>query len=201
MAPVWVAAEARAALLLPGWGAIAGYGQVAASAHRSGVSLRIGAIGSVFDPDYGTLSGQVYSTNGYGINKLGGLGAFADLNLFHGLGIEGESRWQRLHQQGTIYQDNYLVGPRFQMGSRGRFQPYVKSLVGYGYMNYEQNYAHGWFTAVAVGGGLDVRLMRRLNLRAFDVEYQQWPQWQQPAFQSTPLFPYGVSAGLSYRIF
>ena len=187
--------------LVAGAGAVRMDAQVAASAKRSGISLRLGATGSVFDPDYGLTTSGYYSTNGYGINKLGGVGAYADLNLFRGLGIEGEARWQRFHQQGTIFQDNYLVGPRFQMGNRGRLAPYIKALVGYGYMNYEQNYAHGWFNAIAVGGGLDVRVTRRISLRALDVEYQQWPQWQQPLVQTTTLFPYGVSAGVSYRLF
>ncbi len=190
-----------ALLALAGLGAIQVEGQVAPSARKSGMTLRLGATGSIFDPDYGLLASNLYSTNGYGINKLGGVGAYADLTVFRGLGIEAEGRWQRFHQQGTIYQDNYLIGPRFQMGHLGRLTPYLKALVGYGYMNYEQDYAHGWFTAVTVGGGMDVRVTRRISLRAFDVEYQQWPQWQQPLVQSTTLFPYGVSAGVSYRLF
>jgi hypothetical protein len=64
-------------------------------------------------------------------------------------------------------------------------------------MNFEYNYATGQFTALAYGGGLDVKINRRLSVRAVDFEYQQWPKW----INGQQLFPYGVSVGVGYKIF
>ena len=69
-------------------------------------------------------------------------------------------------------------------------------------MNFEYNYAYGQYTMLAVGGGVDLRVTRRINLRAFDVEYQDWPKWSQPLISpTTALCPFGISAGVSYRVF
>jgi hypothetical protein len=56
--------------------------------------------------------------------------------------------------------------------------------------------ATGRFTAVAFGGGADIRLNRRFSLRAFDAEYQYWPTWG-----NSSLSPYGVSMGIGYKVF
>jgi hypothetical protein len=132
----------------------------------------------------------------YGPNNLGGLGAFVDLNVFHGLGIEAEGRWLRFNEFENISQDNYLAGPRFQLRHISRATPYVKVLAGEGRMNFEDNIAIGRFTNIAYGGGVDVRITHRISIRAVDVEFQQWPK-----FLGGSLYPAGISAGVSYRIF
>jgi len=163
--------------------------QVAAAAQKSPISLSVGGRVSGFDPDFGP-------------NRLGGVGGFVDLRVFHGLGIEAEGRWLRFHQYQSIHEDNYLIGPRYQMPHIWRAMPYAKVLVGYGKMNFEYNYAYGQYTMLAVGGGVDLRVTRRINLRAFDVEYQDWPKWSQPLISpTTALYPFGISAGVSYRVF
>jgi hypothetical protein len=73
--------------------------------------------------------------------------------------------------------------------------PYAKVLIGVGKMNFNFNYATGRFTDIAYGGGVDIAVSKRLSVRAVDFEYQQWPAWL-----SSSLYPYGVSAGVSYRI-
>ena len=146
----------------------------------------MGGTVSAFDPDYIQ-------------NKAVGIGAYADLNLFHGIGIEGVARWQRFHDAYGISQDNYLVGPRYKLHHVWRAQPYVKALGGFSNMNFG-NYGYyagtGRFTTIAFGGGVDFHLTRRITVRAIDAEYQWWP-----SFLGTSLNPYGVSAGASYRIF
>jgi hypothetical protein len=79
-----------------------------------------------------------------------------------------------------------------------RATPYVKFLGGVGYMNFQDHLATGHFAALAYGGGVDLRLNRRVNIRALDVEIQQWPQF---AVTTQSLHPVGISAGVSYRIF
>jgi len=43
---------------------------------------------------------------------------------------------------------------------------------------------------------MDIKLTKRISIRAFDGEYQWWPAWG-----NSTISPYGASAGVSYRIF
>jgi len=171
------------ALVFLGAGSINIKAQVVPSAFRKPFSLTAGGMVSGFQPNYGP-------------NKLLGMGAYVDLNLFHGVGIEAEGRWLRFHSYQNITQDNYLIGPRVKVLHFWRAQPYVKVLVGFGKMNFENNIATGRFTDISYGGGVDLRVTRRITLRAVDLEYQQWPK-----FLSSSLYPYGASMGIGYRIF
>jgi hypothetical protein len=80
---------------------------------------------------------------------------------------------------------------------------YGKALGGYSKMNFGTNlslspYPLGTakYTDLAFGGGVDLKLTRRLSLRAVDVEYHYWPSWN-----NSTLSPYGASVGLGYKIF
>jgi Outer membrane protein beta-barrel domain len=157
--------------------------QVAPTALRSPLSLTVGGTVSVFDPNY--IS-----------NKLIGFGGYVDLNVFHGIGVEAEGRWQRFHEYQGISQDNYLIGPRVQILHLWRARPYVKALGGFSNMNFGPGEGNGRFTTLAFGGGVDLHLTRHWSVRPVDVEYQYWP-----TFFNGSLTPVGVSAGVSYRIF
>ena len=157
--------------------------QVAPTAYRSPISLSAGGTFSLFNPDYVR----------YG---LGGVGAYVDLTVFHGVGVEAEGRWQHWHEFEGISQDNYLIGPRVKVMHFWRAQPYVKALGGFTNMNFQNGAGSGRFTTLAFGGGVDLHLTRRWSVRAVDVEYQYWP-----SFLDGSLSPYGISAGVSYRIF
>jgi opacity protein-like surface antigen len=170
-------------VVLLGAGPAAMRAQVAPTGLKSPISLTVGGTASLFDPDYAT-------------NTLGGLGAYVDLNLFHGIGVEAEGRWQHLHEFEGISQDNYLIGPRVQLMHFWRARPYVKALGGFTNMNFEQGIGNGRFTTLAFGGGIDIHVTRRWSVRAIDAEYQYWP-----TFLGGSLSPFGVSAGVSYRIF
>ncbi|HEX4319291.1 MAG TPA: outer membrane beta-barrel protein [Acidobacteriaceae bacterium] len=156
--------------------------QVAPSAFKSPISLTAGGMVSLFDQDYYPV-------------KQWGAGAFVDVNLFHGIGVEAEGRWQRFHEYQNISQDNYLIGPRVKVLHIWRAQPYVKVLGGFTNMTFENGIGTGRFTTLAFGGGVDLRVTRRWSARV-DGEYQYWP-----TFLDSYLTPYGVSAGISYRIF
>jgi hypothetical protein len=159
--------------------------QVVPSAFRSPISLSAGAEVSAFNPDYVS-------------NHVGGIGAFVDLSVFHGIGVEAEGRWDRIHESYGVSEDNYLIGPRVQLHRVWRARPYVKGLVGasrIGLGDYGPFVGTGRFTTVALGGGFDVRVTHRVFFRA-DGEYQWWP-----SFPGESLKPYGVSLGLGYRIF
>jgi len=140
----------------------------------------------------------------YPQRTLGGAGGYIDLNFSRHFGIEGEGRWLRQNQIFGSHQTTYLAGPRFEL-PRGRYSPYVKGLVGAGKLVFPSfnGYAtgEGTYTVFAFGGGLDVNLTENIKVRAFDVEYQNWPLFYAPGIPQQSITPYGVSAGVSYRFY
>lgn len=114
------------------------------------------------------------------------------------VGIEGEMRWLRMNSYVNITEDNYLIGPKVPIHefTKKGITPYGKALFGLGRMNFEYNEAYGRFADIAIGGGVDMKLSNRWILRPVDFEYQLWPNWL-----NGTLKPYGVSAGVAYKIF
>jgi hypothetical protein len=180
--------------ILLGAGALSAHAQVVPSATGRQLSITAGALGSVFQPDY--AGGGFASTSP---NRLYGVGAYVDVKFTRWIQIEAEGRWLRFNEYQDINEDNYLIGPRLPI-RRLHFwhaTPYVKVLAGYARMNFEDNVAYGHFTDIAYGGGLDIKLTKRISARVPDFEYQQWPRW----VNNQSLYPYGASVGVSYKIF
>jgi hypothetical protein len=162
--------------------------QVAPPAFKPSFSLTTGGMASAFQfRDVGNTS-----------DKTGGAGAYADLNLYHGFGAEAEGRWQRCYGFRGTNRDNYLIGPRVQFRPFWRTRPYLKVLGGFTDMSSGTLGGNGRFGAVAIGGGLDFRLGRRIGVRIIDAEFQR-QKW--PASLGPHGMPYGVSVGIGYRIF
>ncbi|HTB96515.1 MAG TPA: outer membrane beta-barrel protein [Terracidiphilus sp.] len=172
-------------------GSIEARAQVVYSATRPERALNIGVMGSLYQPDY---AGNDYAQTGP--KDLLGWGGYVDLRLTHWIQLEAEGRWMRFNKYEDIYEDNYLFGPRFPIHETRRFKPYAKVMAGWGKMNFQENFAYGHFANIAVGGGVDMPLTRKLTLRAIDFEYQFWPNWVYG-----DLKPYGGSVGISYRVF
>jgi hypothetical protein len=173
--------------------------QVVPSAFAKGISVAGGGEVSGFQPDYtGTGLPAHAPLSGY----MAGIGTFVDVKVTPWVQFEGEARWMRFNKPDNgIYEDNYLVGPRLPI-YRLHFwhaTPYAKVLIGYGKLNFEDNNGYGRYTALAYGGGLDIKLTKRINLRAPDFEYQQWLNWTEGTGKDYNLLPYGVSIGASYR--
>jgi opacity protein-like surface antigen len=179
-------------------GTLAARAQVVPSAFARGLSITAGGEASVFQPDYAGFGiPQSSSTDLYGI------GAYMDVKFNPWVQVEAEGRWLRFNQVDGIYEDNYLIGPRLPIYKLRfwRATPYAKILIGYGKMNFENNNGWGRYTALAYGGGLDVKLTNRIDVRLPDFEYQQWPQWSEGTTSTYTLMPYGLSVGVSYRVF
>lgn len=168
--------------------------QVVPTAYRGQLSLTAGGFASAFQPDY--AGGGIPSSSP---QWLLGFGAYADLHITRWIGLEAEARWMRENSFVGITEDNYLIGPRVPIHEFKRLglTPYGKALVGFGNMNYEYRQIYGRFTDIALGGGVDMKLGKRWVLRPADFEYQLWPNW----YPNAVLKPYGVSAGIAYRIF
>jgi hypothetical protein len=131
----------------------------------------------------------------YGQRVLGGGVIFADVNPTWRIGFEGEARYLRFNTFEDVTESNYLVGPRVML-KPGPWRPYVKFLVGAGKITLPFRYAEGTFLAYAPGAGLDYLVNDRVTVRVIDVEYQFWPNFASYG----ELRPYGVSAGISFRL-
>jgi opacity protein-like surface antigen len=158
--------------------------QVAPAAYRSSFTLSAGALGSRFQPDYED-SGVAHSSP----YNLYGIGAYVDADFSRWVKIEAEGRWLRFNQFLGVDENTYMIGPRVAPYTFHKITPYGKVLFGWG----SGSFLAGRSFALAYGGGADYRLTRRFAVRG-DFEYQQWQ------VTSITLHPYGVSAGISYRI-
>jgi opacity protein-like surface antigen len=172
-----------AALLTLGLCAATSEGQAYATASGPGSYAAVGGGGSIFQSDYGQ-------------RKIDGYFAYADVNPTWRYGFEGEVRFLRYNTDEQVTEDNYLVGARVAIIRKWRLMPYGKFLVGAGHINLPYGYAQGTFFAMVPGGGVDVALNDRWTLRLPDVEYQVWPNFATYG----ALHPYGVSAGISFRL-
>ena len=167
--------------------------QVAPSATRGQFSLTAGAEGSVFQPDY---AGNGFAQTSH---RLYGIGTYVDMRFARWVQLEVEGRWLHFNEyypptcSGAcpgIDENTYMIGPRIPIHTFGRFTPYGKALFGWG----SGTFLMGRSATMAFGGGADYRLTRRISARA-DFEYERW------SVNPTTLWPYGVSVGLSYRVF
>jgi hypothetical protein len=191
-------------------GAVAAKAQVFPTASDRRVSLTAGGMASAFQPDFvdnlnswgcagggpSCPTGPYYPLAGASKYKLFGVGAYVDVKLSRWVQLEGEARWLRYNQYNHVYQDNYLIGPRLPVYRFWKATVYGKALGGMAKMNFDPGGDNGTFTDVALGGGADVRLSKRLSIRLADFEYQYWPTWS-----NSKLSPYGVSVGFGYKIF
>ncbi|HVN93502.1 MAG TPA: outer membrane beta-barrel protein [Terracidiphilus sp.] len=170
---------------------VAAKGQVVPSATAHTLSVSVGGLGSMGQPDW---AGEPIAQTSP--NRLYGVGVYFDAHFSRWIQIEGEGKWMRFNQYQICPQcpgngeDTYLIGPRIPIVDFHGLKPYGKFLVGLG---------NGPFLTAntfvfAYGGGLDYRLSRRFTLRAIDFEYQQWEV-------APTLNPYGGSVGISYKIF
>jgi hypothetical protein len=193
-------------LLLLAAGAVQVRAQAVASAIGRQFSVTAGGMASIFQPDFTDDSwactqpcqsnSSWYPVAQNGTQPLLGVGTYVDVKFSRWVQIEAEGRWLRFHQYAGVNQDNYLIGPRVPLYQAGRSTVYAKALGGYSNMVFGAGNGDGQFTALAFGGGLDLKLTKRISLRAADFEYQYWPSWG-----NSSLSPYGGSVGIGYRFF
>jgi hypothetical protein len=147
-------------------------------------SVQVGIAGSIVAPDY---------RQGHDL----GFTIYGDLDVLQHFGLEALFRDASIITPRDIGINNYLIGPRIKL-TRGRFTPYGKFLLGYGVINFQKGDNPVAYSEhhrmYAYGGGVDMRATRRINVRLFDIEYQNWP-----GFSNSGLTPYSASAGVAYR--
>ena len=187
--------------VLPAFATSLAQAQVEFSASEKHISAAAGGTVSIFQPDFaGNFSPNsphvpVAEASPY---PLFGLGVYLDARLFRWVQPEVEARRLRFNQYDHIYQDTYLAGGRVPICRLWRAGVYGKALGGFSKMQFGGNSdAHGRFTDIAFGGSADIKMTRRITLRAVDFEYQYWPSSR----HSPTLSPYGASVGIAYRLF
>lgn len=166
-------------LLIP----VAAYAQALPTATGSGSKLVAGGGLSYFQQDYGK-------------RYIAGTFAYVDVHPTWRYALEGEMRQLKLHTSQQVTQSTYLGGFKINLTMRpARLTPFVKALCGAGRITLPYQYAHGDFFTCAAGGGVEYEVGDRISLRLVDAELQRWK-----SFPFGRLQPYGISAGISFRI-
>ena len=165
------------------------FGQVAPAVKISGLPLGVGAGISDYDLDYGPS------------RRMIGVSAWADYNIFHGLGIEVEGTSifaDRPSALTRMRQDTIKGGAIYKTRSYFGIRPYAKFLGGVGSIDFPSRnplYTHDTFTVYATGGGAEYKIWKTLYARG-DYEYEFWPKY----FGRHTLDPNGFTIGATYYL-
>lgn len=141
--------------------------------------------------------GYTISNPDYGPKKIQGATIFADYDFGLHFGIEADAHIVELRTPTDIAENSYLAGPRFILPYRGHFNLYGKALIGGGNFRVletqdNQGQYNGMYFDYALGGGLDIRVNRKIVIRAIDVESQKWPGYADHGL-SPLLYTFGVA--------
>lgn len=133
--------------------------------------------------------------------RMGGVGAYADVDRTPHWGAEAEARWFRFGGGSGQTAANYLLGVRYRFPRPdSKIVPYAKFLAGSGVMKYPGGIGHGSYFAYTPGAGVDFHVSPRIAFR-IEYEYQRWPA--APGFPGVPshgLTPNGFSMGAAWRL-
>jgi len=136
--------------------------------------------------------GYTSANSDYLANRIRGLAFYADFDFYKNFGVEAEFHQASDPNPTKLYERTYEVGGRYAR-HYGRFAPYGKLLVGRGVFNFIDDEANLAYNMGAVGGGVDVSVHPRINVRA-DFEYQVWS-----SFPPNGLTPSLVTIGVAYH--
>jgi len=157
------------------------HAQAVPTASRVG-SIALGVGGTIINPDFGQ-------------SKIEAITFFGDVNFLHSVGVEGVIHYS-VNTPSDVSENSYIIGPRY-IWRHKRVEGYAKALVGVGHFGLQQGSFANPNTATyfeyALGGGIDIRVARHINIRAIDFEAQKWP-----GFHPNTLSPYGGTIGVSY---
>ena len=165
------------------------FAQVAPAVKIGGLPLGVGVGFSNSDLDYG--QGR----------RMSGISAWADYNLFHGLGIEAEGTTISFGKPASLTkmrQDTIKGGAIYKIRPVFKVRPYVKFLVGLGSIDFPSDnpfYTHDTYGMEAAGGGAEYRVWNSLFVRG-DYEYQWWPKFH----SKNTLTPNGFTIGATYYL-
>jgi hypothetical protein len=157
------------------------HAQAVPTASRLG-SIAVGVGGTIINPDFAQ-------------KNIEAITFFGDVNFANAFGVEGVIHYS-VNTPSDVSENSYLIGPRYILRYK-RVEGYAKALVGVGHFGLQQgNFANpntATYFEYALGGGIDIRVARHINIRAIDFEVQKWP-----GFHPNTLSPYGGTVGVSY---
>lgn len=166
-----------------------GLAQVAPAVKIGGLPLGVGAGVSDYSLDYGPG------------RRMIGASAWADYNLFHGLGVTAEGTTIFADKPAVLTrmrQDSIMGGIVYKYHAIFRIRPFVKALGGVGSIDFPSHnplYTHDTFSTSAVEGGGEYRVVQNLYAHA-EYEYQWWYKYHGPK----ALNPNGVTVGATYYL-
>ena len=117
-----------------------------------------------------------------------GLNVYGTFDFTRHFGVIGDLHKLSLSRPG---EDSYLFGPRYVF-HHNRYHPYLKAQVGLSRFQTKYNTSYT-YKIYAFGGGLDYWAHKHINIRAFDIEYQNWLQFPRGAIS-----PIVGTAGVAY---
>ena len=130
----------------------------------------------------------------YGTHDHMGYGAYATFDFKEHWGVELNIRQVSAGAaEENLAERTYQIGGRY-VRTYGRFKPYVRLSVGRGVFNFPFNQANLAYNMYSAGGGVDVHIIDRVNLRLIDYEYQRWG-----SFPPRGLQPNVISVGVAYH--
>lgn len=124
--------------------------------------------------------------------NLKGLAVYTTLDFKSHYGAEFVIHQTNSPNSDQVYQRTYEIGPRYHR-TYGRFEPYVKAMIGRGVYNFPYGSANLAYNMFAAGAGTDVRILPFINLR-LDYEYQDWL-----SFPAVALKPQLFTVGVAYH--
>lgn len=125
--------------------------------------------------------------------RIQGLAFYSSLDFLNHFGAEVD--FHQLNQSGgDLYERTYEAGGRY-IRHWGRATPYIKALFGRGVLNYPNNYANLAYNMAVGGGGVDIGVQKRFNIR-LDAEYQHW--FSGPGIPNG-LTPVVLTGGVAYH--
>jgi hypothetical protein len=139
--------------------------------------------------------GGVMSLNpDYTTGNVIGFSAWADYDFSKWVGVEFSAHLGEFITPGDITENSYLIGPRLTY-RRHKLTAYGKVLIGRATITNQDFSLSSSYNIFAYGGGVEYRLLRKINIRVIDFELQSWPD-----FQPNALSPMAISIGASYII-
>lgn len=148
-------------------------------------SFQAGLGYTIADPDYGP-------------KRIQGVSVFADYDFGMYFGIEADAHIVELETPTDFAENSYLGGVRFILPYRQRVKLYGKALAGTGNFRVletqdNQGRFNGNYLTYAFGGGVDLAVTRKIVIRAIDLEYQKWPNYDNGGGLTPLLYTFGVA--------
>jgi len=181
------------------------FAQVAPAARIHGPPLGVRLSISNYDTDYYRPELPYWS------GRMTGISAWANYNLFHGLGVEVEgnslfankptprSPIAGIKVYGNLKEQTVQGGIIYRYHPIFHIRPFVKALGGIGQVDFPSTnpfYTSETSGLYSVGGGAEYRVWKTIYLRG-QYEYQWWKGFRSG---SQPLNPQGLTVGATYYL-